>query len=112
VCSHTAEGDGFILQQDGASAPFGATVRTALDEEFPGRRIGRGEPINWPPRTPELTPMDFFVWVYIIDIVHVERVESLPHSSRRITAAVAVVLVDALCRVWGEAVSCAHIELQ
>jgi hypothetical protein len=31
-----AEVDGFIFQQDGAPAHFGAIVCTALDEQFPG----------------------------------------------------------------------------
>jgi hypothetical protein len=81
---------------------FGAIVRTALDERFPGRWIGRGGPINWPPRSPDLTPMDFFVWGYIKVIVYSEEVESLPDLRRRTTAAIAAVPVDVLSRVWGE----------
>jgi hypothetical protein len=46
--------------------------------------------------------MHFFIWAYIIDIVHVERVESFPDLCRRITAAIAAVPVDVFSRVWGE----------
>jgi hypothetical protein len=46
--------------------------------------------------------MDFFFWGYIKDIVHSERAEPLPDLRRRITAAIAMVPVDVLSRVWGE----------
>jgi hypothetical protein len=45
--------------------------------------------------------MDFFFWGYNKDIVHSDRVESLPDLGRRITAAIAAVPVDVLPRVWG-----------
>jgi hypothetical protein len=120
VFPQTAEVDSLIFQQDGAPPYFGAIVRTALDKRFPGRWIGRGGPINWPPRSPDLTLMDFFFWGYIKDIVYSERMESLPDLRRRITAAIAAVPVDVLSRMWGEvkfrfdvcrAVNGAHIEL-
>jgi hypothetical protein len=53
--------------------PFYALLR------FPGRWIGRGGTINWPPRNADLTPMDFSFWGYIRDIVHSEISESLPN---------------------------------
>jgi len=38
----------------------GRDVTTFLDETFPGRWVGRGGPTAWPPRSPDLTPLDFF----------------------------------------------------
>jgi len=35
-------------------------ITTFLDETFPGRCVGRGGPTVWPPRSPDLTPLDFF----------------------------------------------------
>jgi hypothetical protein len=102
VFPQIAEVYGLIFQQNGAPPHFGAIVRTVLGERFPGRWIGRGGPINWTPRSPDLTPMDFFFWGYIKDIVYSERVEYLPDLHRRITAAIAAVPVDVLSRVWVE----------
>jgi hypothetical protein len=34
-------------------------VRNRLNHRVPGEWIGRGEPILWPPRSPDLTPLDF-----------------------------------------------------
>jgi hypothetical protein len=34
-------------------------MREYLNTRFPGWRIGRAGPIAWPPRSPDLTPLDF-----------------------------------------------------
>ena len=52
-----------ILQLDGCPAHFGLRVREFLDTQFPGRWIGRVGPTQWPPRSPDLTPIDFFCGV-------------------------------------------------
>jgi len=56
---------GFIFQQDGAPPHFHRDVTTFLDETFPPRWVGRGGPTAWPPRSPDLTPLDFFAWEFI-----------------------------------------------
>jgi hypothetical protein len=45
-------------------------VTTFLDETFPGRWVGRGGPTAWPPRFPDLTPLDFLAWGFIKDVVY------------------------------------------
>ena len=50
------------FQQDGATPHYLGEVREYLNTRFPGRWIGREAPIAWPPRSPDLTPMDFFLW--------------------------------------------------
>lgn len=51
------------IQHDGAPAHYGTQVREYLNEEYPERWIGRGSPtIAWPARSPDLTPLDFYVW--------------------------------------------------
>ena len=51
-----------IFQQDGAPPHWTLEVRRTLDKIFPSRWIGRGGPIAWPPRSPDMTPMDFFLY--------------------------------------------------
>lgn len=58
------------FQQDGAPAHFSRRVRNYLDQRFPNKWIGRGGPINWPPRSPDLTKLDYFLWGTIKDIVY------------------------------------------
>lgn len=57
------------FQQDGAPAHYAVLVRTYLDLVFPNRWIGRLGPISWPPRSPDLTPLDFFLWGFLKDKV-------------------------------------------
>lgn len=55
-------GDNMYFMQDGAPAHYGLQVRAFLNETKPNRWIGRQGPIEWPARSPDLTPMDFFLW--------------------------------------------------
>ena len=48
------------FQQYGATPHYALLVRNYLDNIFPLRWIGRRGSIDWPPRSPDLTPMDFF----------------------------------------------------
>jgi hypothetical protein len=49
-----------ILQQYGVPPYFCHHVRNHLNR-VAGRWISKGEPIAWPPRSPDLTPLDFFL---------------------------------------------------
>lgn len=49
-----------IFQQDGAPPHYHRDVRNYLDHQYPGRWIGRRGAVEWPARSPDLTPMDFF----------------------------------------------------
>jgi hypothetical protein len=54
--------DDYFFQQDGAPLHYAVTVRKFLDEQLPSRWIGRRGLVEWSPRSPDLTPMDFFFW--------------------------------------------------
>lgn len=62
-----------IFQHDGCPAHFRITVRNWLNEQYPNRWIGRGGPIPWPARSPDLTPMDFFVWGRMKTLVYYDE---------------------------------------
>ena len=50
------------FQQDGAPAHYTVAVRNFLSETFGQKWIGRKGPINWPARSPDLSPLDYFLW--------------------------------------------------
>jgi hypothetical protein len=54
-----------------------------------GAWIGRGEPTAWPPCSPNLRHMDFFLWDYVKDQVYSKGVNTLEELKARITAATA-----------------------
>ena len=66
-------------QQDGAPAHYVLVVREWLDEWFPNMWIGRRGPIEWPPRSPDLTPPDFFLWGYLRDKIYQHHIQNLDH---------------------------------
>ena len=45
-----------------APAHFALDVREYLNKVFTNRWIGRDGPLQWQPGSPDLTPMDFFIW--------------------------------------------------
>ncbi|KAJ8938602.1 hypothetical protein NQ318_020864 [Aromia moschata] len=48
-----------FFQQDGCPAHHAVIVRNWLNSEFNEHWIGRDGPILWPPRSPDLTILDF-----------------------------------------------------
>lgn len=50
------------FQHDGAPPHFGRIVTEVLKKTFGDNVIGRGFPNLWPPRSPDLTPLDYYFW--------------------------------------------------
>ncbi|XP_066582721.1 uncharacterized protein [Prorops nasuta] len=61
------------FQHDGAAPHNAATAKGVLHRKFPGKWIGRGGPIPWPARSPDLNPLDFFFWVALKEKVYTGR---------------------------------------
>lgn len=72
----------FWYQHDGAPAHYYREVREFLNQRFhdedplgTARWIGRGRVdhdhhVPWPPRSPDLTPLDFYLWGRVKDLVY------------------------------------------
>jgi len=65
----------YSFQQDGSPAHY-KDVQGYLNRNLPQRWIGRtGKEddalMRWPPRSPDLTPCDFFFWGFVKDTVFV-----------------------------------------
>lgn len=56
--------------QDGAPPHYGRIVTVFLNQRFPNRWIGRNGPIHWPARSPDLNPLDFYLWGHLKTIVY------------------------------------------
>ncbi|GBO34726.1 hypothetical protein AVEN_258881-1 [Araneus ventricosus] len=77
--------EGVIFQQDGAPPHYGNIVREFLNATFPQRWIGRGAVMAWPPRSPDITPLDFYLWSYVKQHVYSERINDINNLKPRIT---------------------------
>ena len=75
------------FQLDGCPSHYSIVSREWLDDHFPNRWIGRGGPVAWPPRSPDLTPLDFFIWGYLKSIVYAVPIHSLNQLKDRIKEA-------------------------
>lgn len=77
------------FMHDGAPPHFSLEARAVLNRPnyFPGRWIGRGGPIPWPPRSPDLNPLDFFVWGHISALVYHRPVNNVVELRARIDRA-------------------------
>ncbi|KAI8778364.1 Protein of unknown function DUF4817 [Biomphalaria glabrata] len=62
--------DDFYFQQDGAPPHYHRDVRAYLDHYVPGQWIGRRGPIEFSALSPDLSPLDFFLWGTVKDEVY------------------------------------------
>ncbi|KAJ4432573.1 hypothetical protein ANN_21196 [Periplaneta americana] len=63
------------FQHDGVPAHFSLAIREHLHQTFGERWIGRVSPTPWPPRAPDLTPLDFFLLGHMKNLVYETPVE-------------------------------------
>lgn len=84
------------FQHDGCPAHYSATAREVLNRDFNGRWIGRGGPVNWPARSPDLTSPDFFLWGYLKDKVFQQAPTTREYMIQRIRNACAEIPADML----------------
>jgi len=64
--------ENMIFQQDGAPSHNAQLVSHYLNDFFQKRWIGIYGPIEWPPRSPEITPLDFFLWGHLKIVVYAD----------------------------------------
>jgi hypothetical protein len=67
------------LQQDGVPPYFHRDVRRYLDTPYANKCTVRGSINLWPPRSPDITPLDYFLlgMVKSVSIKHLSTVEKI-----------------------------------
>ncbi|GFV76156.1 transposable element Tc3 transposase [Trichonephila clavipes] len=75
------------FQQDGVTCHTARSTIDLLNDTFGDRLISRFGPVNWPPRSCDLTPLDYFLWSYVKSLVYVDKPQTLDQ------------LEDNICRV-------------
>ena len=73
-----------VFQHDGAPAHYSRLVTHHLKLTFPERWIGHGGHVQWPPRSPDLTPLDFCLWGWMKSKVYEEKVNTRDELVARI----------------------------
>ena len=70
--------------QDGAPPHRRRIVTERLRELFGERVVALNHPVEWPPRSPDLTPLDFFLWGYLKAKVYLTPPANLADLQERI----------------------------
>lgn len=92
-----------VFQQDGCPAHSTLVITNWLNEQFPQKWIGRHGPIYWPPRSPDLTGMDYFLWGYLKQKVYATDMhDNIEVLKDRITDAIATVTPEIIHNVYHE----------
>lgn len=58
-----------IFMHDGAPSHWANKTKNFLISNFGDRWIGNNGPLHWAPRSPDMTPMDFYFWGHIKSLV-------------------------------------------
>lgn len=94
---HDMDLENMWFQQDGATCHTGNETIDLLREKFPGRVISRRGDIDWPPRSCDLTPLDYFLWGYVKGKVYADdpqTIDQLKDNIRRVIGDIEPQLCD------------------
>ena len=85
--------------QDGAPTHNTAPVTECLNQIFRRRWIERNGPSKWPPRSPDLNPLDFYLWGEVKDLCYHNRPTTREDMIQRIENTFATITPAELQRV-------------
>ncbi|GFT54238.1 DUF4817 domain-containing protein [Trichonephila clavipes] len=77
------------FQQDGATCHTARATIDLLKDTFGDRLISCFGLVNWPPRSWDLTPLDYFLWGYIKSLVYADKPQTLDHLKDNIRPVIA-----------------------
>ncbi|GFW58001.1 hypothetical protein TNCV_2741471 [Trichonephila clavipes] len=91
------------FQQDGATCHTARATIDLLKDTFGERLISRFGPVNWPPRSCDLTPLDYFLWGYVKSLVYADKPQTLDHledNIRRVIADIRPQMLEKVIEYW------------
>ena len=92
--------DEMWFQQDGATCHTSRETITLLREKFPERLISlHGGDQEWPSRSCDLTPCNFFLWGYVKSQVYVNKPQTIAELKREIQRLIDEIYRDVCKRV-------------
>ncbi|GFT88613.1 putative transposable element [Trichonephila clavipes] len=77
------------FQQEGATCHTARATIDLLKYTFGDRLISRFGPVNRPPRSCDLTPLDYFLWGYVKSLVYADKPQTLDHLEDNISRIIA-----------------------
>ncbi|GFT04257.1 transposable element Tc3 transposase [Trichonephila clavipes] len=77
------------FQQDGATCHTARATIDLLKDMFGDLLISRFGPVNWPPRSCDLTPLDYFLRFYVKSLVYADKPQTLDYLEGNIHRVIA-----------------------
>ncbi|GFX12347.1 putative DD41D transposase [Trichonephila clavipes] len=77
------------FQKDGATCHTAHATIDLLKDTFGDRLISSFGPVKWPPRSCDLTPLDYFLWGYVKSLVYADKPQTLDHLEDNIRRVIA-----------------------
>ena len=87
------------FQQDGATAHTSVIARDWLKSRFGNKVISHRTDFLWPARSPDLSPLDFFLWSYVKEKVFSTRPSNINDLKIAVREALALIDQDTLSAV-------------
>ncbi|GFV04584.1 uncharacterized protein TNCV_294611 [Trichonephila clavipes] len=97
------------FQQDGAACHTARATINLLKDTFGDRLISRFGSVNWPPRSCDLTPLDYFLWGYVKSLVYADKPQTLDHledNIRRVIADIRPQMLEKVIENWPSRLDC------
>ncbi|GFW69180.1 DUF4817 domain-containing protein [Trichonephila clavipes] len=91
------------FQQDGATCHTARAIIDLVKDTFNDRLISRFGPVNWPPRSCDLTSLDYFLWGYVKSLVYADKPQTLDHledNIRRVIANIRPQMLEKVIENW------------
>ncbi|GFT59748.1 putative transposable element [Trichonephila clavipes] len=91
------------FQEDGATYHTARATIYLLKNTFGDRLISCFGPVNWPPRSCDLTPLDYFLWGYVKSLVYADKPQTLDHfedNIRRVIADIRPQMLEKVIENW------------
>ncbi|GFV75595.1 putative transposable element [Trichonephila clavipes] len=91
------------FQQDGATYHTARATIDLLKETFGEGLISSFGPVNWPLRSCDLTPLDYFLWGYVKSLVYADKPQMLGHledNIRRVIADIRPQMLEKVIENW------------
>ncbi|GFV71285.1 uncharacterized protein TNCV_406661 [Trichonephila clavipes] len=101
--AHKAHKTELWFQKDGATCHTARATIDLLKDTFGDRLISRFGPVNWPPRSCDLTPLDYFLWGYAKSLVYADKPQTLDHledNIRRVIADIRPQMLEKVIENW------------
>jgi len=72
------------FQQDGATSHTSRVSINAIQQIFGNRIISKNGDIHWPPRSPDLSVCDFFLWEYLKSKVYAQKPRNIDEQKTKL----------------------------